>query len=138
MKAAQPWSLVHGASWLTAEGEVLVVPGFHEDWIQAHQDLVAGCRNVCEIVLRKSWISVAVFSEGYVELLAPSRRDPAVLDRIERLLGGNRGRWRQVLLMFMDEEGYEAIHPEDLDAEGRLQPARRTAIRREGCDAAAR
>lgn len=123
-----PWSLVHGASWLTETGEVLVVPGFHEEWIEAHRDLVGSCANVCEVVLRKCWISVAVYSEGYVELLASRRGDAEVLSRIERLLGENAGRWRNVLVMFMDEEGYVSIKPADFGPDGRLAEERRTAL----------
>lgn len=114
------YSLIHGASWLAEDGTVYCVPGFHEEWIRTHADLVPGCSNVCEVVLRKGWISVAVFSEGYVELLVPNRRDPEVIARVERLLGANRGGWERVLVMSMDEEGYVTIRPADFPPEGRL------------------
>jgi hypothetical protein len=127
-EALPPWSLVHGASWLTDSGEVLIVPGFHEEWIESHRELVGGCANVCEVVLRKSWISVAVYSEGYVELLAPRRGDADILARIERLLGSNPGKWRNVLVMFMDEEGYESLRPGDFGPDGKLLPGRRASI----------
>ena len=123
-----PWSLVHGASWLTESGEILVVPGFHEEWIASHRDLVGNCANVCEVVLRKCWISVAVYSEGYVELFASRRCDPDIAGRIERFLAGNPGAWRNVLVMFMDEEGYESIKPEDFGPDGRLAGERRAAL----------
>jgi hypothetical protein len=121
MKAAiAPYELVHGASWLLGDGTILPVPGFHEAWIQAHPELVAGCANVCEVVLRKGWISVAVFSEGYVELLIPSRRDPAVIGRIGRLLASAPGSWSRALVMSMDEEGYATLKPADIGADGRV------------------
>lgn len=112
--------LLHGASWLTGDEELIPVRGFHEDWIGAHRDLVGEAKNVCDVVLRLGWISVSVFSEGYVELLVPNRRDPVLRARIERLLRGNRGRWRRVLVMSMDEEGYASLRPEDLEEPGRL------------------
>ena len=123
-----PWSLVHGASWLTESGEILVVPGFHEEWIASHRDLVGSCSNVCEVVLKKCWISIAVYSEGYVELLASRRCDSDIVGRIERLLAGNPGAWRNVLVMFMDEEGYESVKPGDFGPDGKLVGERRAAL----------
>jgi hypothetical protein len=125
---AEPWTLQHGASWLTEDGSIHVVPGFHEEWIQAHPELVGGCANVCEVVLRKSWISVAVFNEGYVELLVPRRGDEGVVARIERLLASNAGQWRHVLLMFMDVEGYETLSPEDIRPDGTFRPELRARL----------
>lgn len=116
----EPWVLLHGASWLTREGWIHIVPGFHEEWIRDHPELVGDCRTVSEVVLRKSWISVAVYSEGYVELLVPRRGDPAVHAMVEALLSRNPGKWKRVLVMSMDEEGYSTILPQDLDGEGRL------------------
>lgn len=115
----EPWVLLHGASWLTQEGRIHIVPGFHEEWIRDHPGLVGGCRTVSEVVLHKAWISVAVYSEGYVELLVPRRGDPEVHQRVETLLARNLGKWKRVLVMSMDEEGYSTILPEDL-AQGRL------------------
>jgi hypothetical protein len=113
------WELRHGAAWLLPDGTVLAVPGFHEAWIEAHRDLVGECRNVCEVVLAKDWISVALFSGGYVELMVPDRRDPAVRSRIARLLrGGLVGPepvWRKALVLAMDEEGYAMLEPADLE-----------------------
>lgn len=109
------FELLRGASWLTDAGEVIPVPGFHEDWIRSHADLVGDCRNVCDVVLRRGWISVASFSEGYVELFVPDRRDAAVRDRVGRLLRGAAGRWSTALVMSMDEEGYVLLKPEDLE-----------------------
>lgn len=113
--------LRHGASWLTGDEELIPVPGFHEDWIRSHRELVGEAKNVCDVVLGLGWISVSVFSEGYVELLVPNRRDPALRERIGRLLRGNGGRWRKALVMSMDEEGYASVGSEDLEAPGRLE-----------------
>lgn len=112
------YSLIHGASWLLEDGSVLPVPGFHEEWIKEHQDLVSGCANVCEIVLKKAWISVAVFGEGYMELLVPDRDDPLIISRIDRLLEANRGRWSRVLVMSMNAEGYEMIKADEARTPG--------------------
>ena len=71
---AEPFSLIHGASWLTPDGAVIPIPGFHEEWLREHEDLAEGARNACELVLRKRWVSVALFDGGYLELMVHDRR----------------------------------------------------------------
>ncbi len=118
----RPWSLIHGASWLTEDGTVWAVPGFHEDWIREHAGLLDGAANVCEVVLGKRWISVTCYDEGYVELLVPDRADPSVMARVERLLTANRPAWSSVLVMSMCEEGYSLCKASDLGPDGKLEP----------------
>ena len=121
MSAAPPsFALLHGASWLLPSGEVMVVPGFHEEWLAAHADLIEGARNVCELVLRKRWISVALFGEGYLELMVPDRRSEDVRRMLWELLSRNAGSWSKALVMSMDEEGYAMLAPEDLADEAAL------------------
>lgn len=110
------FSLLPGASWLTEEGRVLAVPGFHEEWIETHPELVGPCKNVCEVVLAKRWISVTLFGGGYVELLVHDRRDSSVTERIAKLLSGASGRWNKALVMAMDEEGYAMLSPRDVSS----------------------
>lgn len=111
----QRFSLIHGASWLTRDGEILPVPSFHEEWIREHEELAAGARNVCELILRKGWISVALYSEGYLELMVPTKRDRAVRDLVAELLTRNKSTWSKALVMSMDEEGYAMLMPSDLE-----------------------
>ncbi len=112
-EALPPWSFRHGASWLAEGGVVLPVPGFHDEWIRSHPELVPGCSNVCDVVIRKRWISVSVFSEGYVELLVPGRSDGECMERCREFLARATGRWSHALLMTMDEEGYIRLSPAD-------------------------
>jgi len=111
--ALPPWTFRHGASWLAEGGVVLPIPGFHDEWIRSHPDLVPGCSNVCDVVVRKRWVSVSVFSEGYVELLVPGRGDGESLDRCREFLARAAGAWTHALLMTMDEEGYIRLVPSD-------------------------
>jgi hypothetical protein len=113
-EALAPWTFRHGASWLIEGGVVLPVPGFHDEWIRAHQALVADCSNVCDVVIRKRWVSVAVFSEGYVELMVPGREDREPLERAREYLCRAAGDWTHALLMTMDEEGYVRLEPKDV------------------------
>ena len=124
-EARPPFSLLHGASWLLPSGEVMAVPGFHEEWIAAHEELSGGARNVCELVLRKRWISVALFSEGYLELMVPDRRSEDVRHMLWELLSRNAGAWSKALVMSMDEEGYAMIERRRSRGRGR---ARREAL----------
>jgi len=122
------YSLLHGASWLTAEGEVLPIPGFHEEWLRDHEDLAEGARNACELILRKRWISVALFDEGYLELMVPDRRSDDVRRSLYALLSRNAGAWSRALVMSMDEEGYSMLAPADAADEGALAAALSRAI----------
>lgn len=117
------YRLVHGASWLTPEGDVHVVPGFHEEWLLEHGDLVGGASNVCELVLSRRWISVALFAGGYLELMVPDRRSADVRIALRELLSRNAAAWSKVLVMSMDEEGYTMLSPEDAADEASLEAA---------------
>jgi hypothetical protein len=119
-ESAPPFSLVYGASWLLPSGEVLLVPGFHEEWLAAHPGLARGARNVCELILRERWISVALFGGGYLELMVPDRRSPEVRRMIWELLSRNAGSWSKVLVMSMDEEGYALLGSDDASDEAGL------------------
>lgn len=109
----EPYAMPHGSSWLLPSGEVLAVPGFHEEWLAENAELAAQSRNVCELVLRKRWISVGLFSEGYLELMVPDRVSDDVRRMLWELLSRNPGAWSRALVMSMDEEGYSMIEPSD-------------------------
>ncbi len=111
---AEAFALVHGASWLTPSGEVLPIPGFHEEWLREHEDLAEGARNVCELVLRKRWISVSLFAGGYLELMVPDKRAEDVKRTLFELLSRNASQWSKALVMAMDEEGYAMLEPADV------------------------
>ena len=117
---ARPFALLHGASWLTPAGEVLPVPGFHEEWLREHEDLAEGARNACELVLRKRWISVTLFADGYLELMVPDRRTEDIRRTLFELLSRNASQWSKALVMAMDEEGYAMLEPGDAVDEARL------------------
>ena len=112
--SAPPFTLLHGASWLTGEGEVIPIPGFHEEWLREHEELAENAHNACEFVLRKRWISVTLFAGGYLELLVPDRRSEDVRRALFALLSRNASVWAKALVMAMDEEGYAMLEPDDL------------------------
>ena len=111
---AEAYALLHGASWLTPEGEVLPILGFHEEWLREHEDMAEGARNACELILRKRWISVALFAGGYLELMVPDRRAEDVRRSLFELLSRNASLWSKALVMAMDEEGYAMLEPGNL------------------------
>lgn len=118
--------LLPGASWVTREGEVLPVPGFHEAWIEAHRDLVGEAKNVCEVILAKGWLSVALFGGGYVEVMIASREDEDARGLLLGLLSGRE--WKKALVIAMDGEGYAMLAPEDLADGAALEAALRRGI----------
>lgn len=108
-----PWAWIRGAVWLLPGGSQILVPSFHDEWIRGHQDLVPGCANVCDVVLRKGWLSVVSYSQGYVEIMIDSRsREDSVKLCVEHLRK-NLDEWRDALVMTMDAEGYIKLVPED-------------------------
>jgi hypothetical protein len=118
-----PFELRRGASWMLPGGELLPIPGFHEEWLRDHEELSEGARNACELVLRKRWISVDLFDEGYLELMVPDRKSAEVRKSLYELLSRNSGSWIRALVISMDEEGYATILPADATDEGNLAAA---------------
>ncbi len=122
------YSLLHGASWLRPDGGILPIAGFHEEWLREHEDLAGGSRNVCELILRKRWISVSLFDGGYVELMVPESGSEEVRRSIYELLSRNSGSWEKALVMSMDREGYSFVDPADLSSDAALAAALARAV----------
>ncbi len=111
MKPAFTWH--RGAAWLLPDGSLLVVPGFHDEWIASNQDLAPGCANVADVVSKLGWLSVVSYSQGYVEFMIRSRADGGSVELCVEHLRRNLGRWENALVMTMDEEGYIKLVPSD-------------------------
>ncbi len=111
---AEAYALIHGASWLTPDGGIVPIPGFHEEWLREHEDLAGGAHNACELILSKRWISVALFAGGYLELMVPDKRAEDVRRSLFELLSRNASQWSKALVMAMDEEGYAMLEPTDV------------------------
>jgi len=122
------FELRYGSSWLTPQGQVYPIEGFHEEWLREHEDLAAGSRNACELVLRKRWISVSLFSEGYLELMVADRHSPDVRLALYSLLSRNMDLWKKALVMAMDEEGYAMLEPRDALDEQNFESSLERAI----------
>ncbi len=110
----QAFGFYHGASWMDREGKIYLVPGFHEEWIHAHPELAQDCNSVLEMVLYKGWISVVVFSQGYVEICLNEISDDTSTGLIYEFLLRNGEKWKNALLMPMREEGFIQIARDEL------------------------
>jgi hypothetical protein len=117
------YELRPGASWLTPEGEVIPIEGFHEEWLRKHEDVAQGARNACELILRKRWLSLSLYDKGYLEIMVPDRSSTEVKRSIFVLLARNAGAWGRALVMSMDEEGYSMLLPADATDEEALAAA---------------
>jgi len=117
------YELRPGASWLTTEGEVIPIEGFHEEWLRKHEEIAQGARNACELILRKRWLSLSLYDKGYLEIMVPDRSSAEVRRSIFALLARNSGAWARTLVMSMDEEGYSMLLPADAADEGALAAA---------------
>ncbi len=106
---------VAGAAWLLPDGTMEIVPGFHDEWIAAHQELAPGCSNVVEVVTRLGWVSVVSYSQGYIEFIIRSRSDAEAVRLCVEHLSRNPGKWQNALVMTLDEEGYVKLVPRDFE-----------------------
>jgi hypothetical protein len=109
----QAFGFYHGASWMDRDGNIYLVPGFHEEWIQAHPDLAQDCRTVVDMVIYKRWVSIVVFSKGYVEICLNDVADSQTVSLIHAFLERNAERWKNALLMPMKDEGFIQVARED-------------------------
>ncbi|MBN2874983.1 MAG: hypothetical protein JXM71_07800 [Spirochaetales bacterium] len=115
MKPLERFAWVHGAAWLLPDGVVHIVPGFHDEWIRDHQDEAPGCFNVADVVSRLAWLSVVSYSQGYVEFMIRSRADDRSVHLCVEHLRRNLDKWKNALVMTMDEEGYIKLTPRDFE-----------------------
>ncbi|HAP42537.1 MAG: hypothetical protein A2087_13930 [Spirochaetes bacterium GWD1_61_31] len=115
MSATIPFQWTAGAIWLQANGGIIRIPGFHDEWIKRHQDQVPGCANVCDVVLKRGWLSVVSYADHYVELLIATRHQPDYVEVALRYLSLNLQHWQTALVMTMDEEGYFKLAPADFE-----------------------
>ena len=108
-----PFSWVKGAAWLFPDGTLDIVPGFHDEWITANQDLAPDCANVADVVIKLGWLSVVSYSQGYVEFMIRSKTDSRSVELCAEHLRRNLTDWQNALVMTMDEEGYIKLTPAD-------------------------
>lgn len=113
MNEPETFRWVNGAAWLMPDGTTEIVPGFHDEWIRANQEMAPGCFNVADVVSKLGWVSVVSYAQGYVELMIRSRSDPEAVGLCVGHLGANLDRWANALVMTMDEEGYIKLTPKD-------------------------
>jgi hypothetical protein len=104
---AEDMTLYHGASWMDLQGRIHIVKGFHEEWLHEHPELSGGNRTVADLILDKRWISVVLFSKGYLEICINDRKDCQVVERLHAFLERNKDKWENALIMpLAEEEGF--------------------------------
>lgn len=112
-EATEQMGFYHGATWMDGEGRMYIVPGFHEEWLLSNPELAQGAKNVAEMVLKRGWLSIVVFNQGYLEICINDVHDGSVISLLHRYLSKNLGRWNTVLIMPMAEEGYIQVERGD-------------------------
>ena len=108
------FSFQPGASWMTLSGTIYIVPGFHEEWIRKHQDIVGPHRTVAEVIENLRWLSIVVYSNGYLEICINDQYDTEVREVLWGYLQHNRGRWRDVMIMPFHSQGFIQFSAEDV------------------------
>ena len=119
-RETEAFGFYHGATWMDLEGNMYLVPGFHEEWIHAHPELAGDCRTVIDMVLKKGWISIVVFSEGYVEICLNDVTDARTVLLLHEYLERNKTMWANVLLMPMKIEGFIQLSRDDFGDKARF------------------
>lgn len=110
----EAFGFYHGATWMDLEGRMYVVPGFHDEWLKANPDLAGDARSVADMVVGKRWVSVVVYSKGYVEICINDARDQEVVALVHSFLERNKARWESALVMPMVEEGFIQVSKNEL------------------------
>lgn len=110
----EPFVVRHGASWVTPDGRVIHLQGFHDSWLRAHPGLTGGARNTAEFVQKSGWASAVMHDEGYLELILRDRADPKSVDFIWNILKANEAQLRKVVIMILGDEGYIMVAPDAL------------------------
>jgi hypothetical protein len=105
----EPFGFYQGATWMDLSGNMYIVPGFHEEWLQQHPELAGSAKTVADMVLRTRWVSVVIYGQGYVEICINDVKDDEVTGLAFRFLDANRGRWQNALIMPLHEEGFISI-----------------------------
>jgi hypothetical protein len=111
----EPFSIYIGASWMDLDGMVYIVPGFHDEWIQSHPELVGSSKTVSDLISKKRWVSIVVYSGGYIEICINDINDTEVILLIHRFLSKNKGKWNTALIMPMVIEGFIQICSSEFD-----------------------
>jgi hypothetical protein len=105
----------YGASWMDLQGYIYVVRGFHDEWISSHPELAGGATSVSELIMSKRWLSIVVYSKGYVEICLSDINDAEVVETLHSFLAINKGKWENLLVMPMVEEGFIQLSASDFD-----------------------
>lgn len=100
------FSFHQGASWMTLNGTIYIVPGFHEEWIRTHQDIVGPHKTIAEVIENLRWVSIVVYSNGYLEICISDQYDSEVRQVLWQYLAHNAGRWREVMIMPFHAQGF--------------------------------
>jgi len=109
----EKYKLYEGASWMAPDGTVYPVPGFHVEWIKEHRELVDNCSTVAEVIQELEWISIVVFSKGYVEFHIKDYRINNISENLKTFLKLNIDLWDSVLIMTLSETHFIQIKREN-------------------------
>ncbi|MEN6364354.1 MAG: hypothetical protein ABFC75_00680 [Rectinema sp.] len=110
----QPYLIRHGASWVTPDGRVIHLQGFHDAWLKAHSGITSGAKNTAEFVRNSGWASAVLHEEGYLEIIVREYESGAARDFLWNMLKANEGELRKIVVMPLGGEGYILLSPADL------------------------
>lgn len=83
-----------GASWMNASGDVYLVRGFHQEWVDKNKNsaLLGDVNTVNEVIEKLNWINVMLYKDKTVEFHVADLSD-SVLERIRNFLNKLDSDW---------------------------------------------
>ncbi|MCE5256652.1 MAG: hypothetical protein LLF89_07390 [Spirochaetaceae bacterium] len=113
MEAKKRYIVSHGASWVLPDGRVLVVPGFHENWLLQHPSIASGARNTAEFVKKSGWLSAVLHEKGFLDVIIRSKDEEKVRECLWNVVSTNAASLEKVIVMVLDKDGYIVLAGED-------------------------
>ncbi len=74
-----------GASWMDTEGNIYIVSGFHQEWVERNSYLLNNLKTVQDVIEKLNWINIMIYKDKTIEFHVKDLSD-SVLKRIQNFL----------------------------------------------------
>lgn len=130
MEPKKRYIVGHGASWVLPDGRVLLVPGFHENWLLQHPSIASGAKNTAEFVKKSGWLSAVLQEEGFLDIIMRSADEEKCRECLWNVVRANAPALQKVVVMVLDRDGLVVLSGQALSDRAIFD----AALNREGAD----
>lgn len=81
-----------GASWMDTEGNIYIVSGFHQEWVEKNSNLLNNLKTVKDVIEKLDWINIMIYKDKTIEFHVKDLSD-SVLKRIQHFLDKRLEEW---------------------------------------------